>query len=363
MSGRSEVVRHRLDEARLPAAGRTLQQDATGPGGTRPGRPAPRCRPARRTAESFRSCRAPFDRAGARACASLRCETRRCDLRRRQRGAEQRADDDRRAARRVGSVACAAVPNTRRSAAASMSAPMLRQRQPMPRRRASRERPAGVGLAVRAFVAVVVGEAVRQHDEQPPRCPAVDRSSDRGTVADRRAEARVAAGHEAAEATRTRRRRGGSSKRLTGTTCTADRPVRAEGVQRDAVAEIVQRRGQTRPRRRAAVRARCAPVGARLGRRTRRRRAARARRDRAERRTLSTKTASSGAEPARRSTSASTAASMSMSSPWSWRRRRSSSRPRRASGRRRRVRVVRFERRHRRGGSASTSTTVHQSCR
>ena len=68
----------------------------------------------------------------------------------------------------------------------------------MPRRRASAKRTASVGRAVDAFVAVVVGQPVGQHDEQPPRRAAVALQH-RGAMADRRAQPRVRAGHEAAK--------------------------------------------------------------------------------------------------------------------------------------------------------------------
>ena len=62
-------------------------------------------------------------------------------------------------------------------------------------------------------------------------------------MADRGAEPGVGAGREAAEALHHQRVQV-SSKRLTGSMCTAERALRVKCVQRHTVAEFVQRDGQ-----------------------------------------------------------------------------------------------------------------------
>ena len=110
-------------------------------------------------------------------------------------------------------------------------------------------------------------------------------------------------------------------------------PLRVVGVERHAIAELVQSDGE-RGGRRALLLVHRLADRAGLGRRSRRRRAAGARRDRADGAGCRRRRASSGADPASVSTRASTAASMSMSSPCACRWQRSSPMPRRASGRR-----------------------------
>ena len=61
------------------------------------------------------------------------------------------------------------------------------------------QRSPGVGLAVATLVAVVVGEPVRQHDQQPSRRAPAFLQQVRA-VADRRPETGVGPGHEPAQA-------------------------------------------------------------------------------------------------------------------------------------------------------------------
>ena len=117
--------------------------------------------------------------------------------------------------------------------------------------KAARAPPAGlgqraprVGRTVGALVAVVVGQAIGQHDQQPPRRPAPS-FQHRRAVPDRRAEPRVRARYErvktahdqhvevVVEALHRHHLHGGA-------------PLRVKGVQRHAIAEVVQRDGQRR---------------------------------------------------------------------------------------------------------------------
>ena len=109
------------------------------------------------------------------------------------------------------------------------------------------EGPPGVGLAVAALVAVVVGEAVRQHDQQPPGRPALASS----TAAPWRmaAPSRVYAPGTRPSSRCAARPSSRSSKRFTGSDLDRLPTLGPERVQRDAVAEVVQRRGERRRRR------------------------------------------------------------------------------------------------------------------
>ena len=144
-------------------------------------------------------------------------------------------------------VACAALPNTLRSDcdvgartdgqahAAGAAAARLGQRAPR------------VGGAVGALVAVVVGQSVGQHDQQPPRRTSAC-LQDRRAVPDRRTQSRVGAGLEAVQPP--------DHLGVEVVVEPLDRhhahrapTLRVVGVQRHAVAEIVQRDGQVGDRR------------------------------------------------------------------------------------------------------------------
>src|SRR5262249_36454054 len=178
-----EVVGHRLEEARLPASRRTLEHDrhALSEGrfedvlfvrdghvvrpqrartcGPHSGGPRRRCRRpfggARLRPEAFggRAAPRPHSRGFRRTCwVATRCQVRHTagtvDLHYRRPINRRGTSAERRAERKsgpitwlscsvLGIVAWAALPNTRRRVLASVLAPMLRQRQPVPRRRAS----------------------------------------------------------------------------------------------------------------------------------------------------------------------------------------------------------------------------------
>ena len=74
-----------------------------------------------------------------------------------------------------------------RNSSASVLAPMVRHRQPVPALARLGKRTAGVGRTVNTFIAVVEGQSVGQHHKQPPRRPAVALQH-RRTVPDRRAQ-------------------------------------------------------------------------------------------------------------------------------------------------------------------------------
>ena len=128
------------------------------------------------------------------------------------------------------------------------------------------QRAPGVGLAVRTLVAVVVGKPVREHDQQSPRCPTVGLEH-RRSMADRGAEARIGTGNECAEAV-PHPRVEVVVEALDGHNADVRSPLRAEGVERNAVTKVVKRRGE-RGRGRALVFVHRHAGRARLARRAR----------------------------------------------------------------------------------------------
>ena len=104
------------------------------------------------------------------------------------------------------------------------------------------QRPPSIRLAVGTLVAVVVGEPIGEHDQQPS-CRASLRPEGGRAMADRRAQSRVRARHESAQALQHRR-----VELLVEALDRHDvhrrTPLRSEPVERDAVAELMQGHGQ-----------------------------------------------------------------------------------------------------------------------
>ena len=327
-----QVVRHRLDEAGLPATRRALEHQRQP---LAEGRLEHLLLVADRDVVRPWRCRRhdallSISSRSLRALGALEHAT--LGLRRSQRGTEQRADDRRQLVRPTATEAWAAVPNTRRSAAGVDAGADAEAQATDPAAAGLGQRPPGIGLAVAALVAVVVGEAVGDDDEQPPRRPAL-LLHDRGAVADGGAQAGCSApGTRPPRRWPTRPSRR-SSKPLTRMTCTDARPC-----------ELKAWSATRSPRSWSAV-VSCGgrePLVLVHGSSRRSRLAGRARdveqdQDREVApppQALDVERVARASEPASASTRASTAASMSMSSPWGWRRQRASPIPSRASGRR-----------------------------